>query len=193
LFVSHWEEKYRTKAIPWDRGSVSPALLGWLDDNELQVGRILIPGCGHGHEAIELARRGFQVTALDIAPTALTHLAAELKAAGVDAECVCADALTWQPAQPFDAIYEQTCLCALDPNHWAAYEQQLFTWLRPGGKLFALFMQTERAGGPPYHCAVPEMRTLFPSTRWQWPVGEPGRVGHPNGFFEFAAELTRLG
>ncbi len=191
--MSHWEEKYRAKAIPWDRGAVSPALLGWLDDNELQAGRILIPGCGHGHEALELARRGFQVTALDIAPSALTHLAAELHAAGIDAERVCADALTWQPAQPFDAIYEQTCLCALDPNHWAAYEQQLFAWLRPGGKLFALFMQTERAGGPPYHCAVPEMRTLFPSTRWQWPAGKPGRVGHPNGFFEFAAELTRLG
>ncbi len=191
--MSHWEEKYRAKAIPWDRGAVSPALLGWLDDNELQAGRILIPGCGHGHEALELARRGFQVTALDIAPTALTHLAAELHAAGVDAERVCADALTWQPAQPFDAIYEQTCLCALDPNHWAAYEQQLFAWLRPGGKLFALFMQTARAGGPPFHCAVPEMQTLFPTTRWQWPAGEPGRVGHPNGFFEFAAELTRLG
>jgi hypothetical protein len=37
------------------------------------------------------------------------------------------------------------------------------------------------------------MRALFPATRWQWPAGEPGRVGHPNGFFEFAAELTRLG
>ena len=190
--MSHWEEKYRTKVIPWDRGAVSPALLGWLDDNELQAGRILIPGCGHGHEALELAQRGFQVTALDIAPTALTHLAAELHAAGVDAERVCADALSWQPVQPFDAIYEQTCLCALDPSHWTAYEQQLFAWLRPGGKLFALFMQTERAGGPPYHCAVPEMHTLFPATRWQWPAGELGRVGHPNGSFEFAAELTRL-
>jgi SAM-dependent methyltransferase len=193
--MSHWEEMYRAKAIPWDRGVVSPALLGWLADNELQAGRILrilIPGCGHGHEALELARRGFQVTALDIAPSALTHLAAELHAAGVDAECVCADALTWLPAQPFDAIYEQTCLCAFAPGHWTIYEQQLFAWLRPGGKLFALFMQTERAGGPPYHCGVPNMQTLFPAARWQWPEIAPGRVSHPNGFFEFAAVLTRL-
>ena len=114
--MSHWEEKYRAKTIPWDRGAVSPALLGWIEDGALPPGRILIPGCGRGHEAVELARRGFQVTALDIAPTALEHLAAELAAAGVEAERVCADALTWQPAQPFDAIYEQTCLCALDPD-----------------------------------------------------------------------------
>ena len=195
--MSHWEEKYRARAIPWDRGAVSPALLGWIEDGELAAGRgfgrVLIPGCGHGHEALELARRGFQVTALDIAPSALAHLADELSAAGVDAERVCADALAWHPAQPFDAIYEQTCLCALDPGHWAAYEQQLFSWLRPGGKLFALFMQTERPGGPPYHCALPDMRALFPSARWSWPEGEAGRVGHPNGLFEFAAVLTRLG
>jgi len=191
--MSHWEEKYRAKAIPWDRGAVSPALQGWLEDGVLPAGRVLIPGCGHGHEAVELARRGFQVTALDIAPTALEHLAQELGTAGVEAERVCADALAWQPAQPFDAIYEQTCLCALDPAHWATYEQQLFAWLRPGGKLFALFMQTDRAGGPPYHCALPDMQTLFAAERWQWPQGEPGRVGHPNGLFEFATVLTRQG
>ncbi len=189
--MTHWEEKYRNRTIPWDRGAVSPALLGWLNDGMVPDGRILIPGCGLGHEALELARRGFQVTALDIAPSALEHLAAELRAAGVEAERVCADALTWQPARPFDAIYEQTCLCALDPGHWPAYERQLFDWLRPGGKLLALFMQTENAGGPPYHCGMPDMQSLFPPTRWQWPADAPGRVGHPNGFFEFAAILTR--
>jgi SAM-dependent methyltransferase len=191
--MSHWEEKYRAKAIPWDRGATSPALLGWLDDGTLTAGRALIPGCGRGHEAVELARRGFQVTALDIAPSALEHLASELAAAGVEAERVCADALSWQPPQPFDAIYEQTCLCALDPGHWPAYEQQLFAWLRPGGKLFALFMQTESAGGPPFHCALPNMHALFAAERWQWPQDAPGRVAHPNGLFEYAAVLTRRG
>jgi methyl halide transferase len=191
--MKHWEEHYRSRSIPWDRGATSPALLGWLDDGELQPGQVLIPGCGLGHEAVELARRGFQVTALDIAPSALAHLAAELQTAGVAAECVEADAMTWQTTQAFDAIYEQTCLCALDPLHWAAYEQQLFAWLRPGGRLFALFMQTERPAGPPFHCALPDMRTLFPAARWRWPDGDPGRVAHPNGFFEYAALLTRLG
>jgi SAM-dependent methyltransferase len=189
--MSHWEDKYRAMTIPWDRGAASPALLGWIEDGVLLPGRVLIPGCGRGHEALELARRGFQVTALDIAPTALEHLAAELHTAGVDAERVCADALIWQADQPFDAIYEQTCLCALDPAHWAAYEQQLFNWLRPDGKLFALFMQVERPGGPPFHCALPDMRTLFSSERWQWPESEPRQVVHPDNILELAAVLTR--
>ena len=191
--MSHWEEKYRAKTIPWDRGAASPTLIGWVEAGVLLPGRVLIPGCGRGHEALELARHGFQVTALDIAPTALAHLADELSTAGVEAERVCADALTWQPAQAFDAVYEQTCLCALDPAHWAVYEQQLFSWLRPGGRLFALFMQIDRPGGPPFNCALPDMRALFDAARWQWPAEEPRRVAHPDSIFELAAVLTRRG
>lgn len=189
--MSHWEDKYRAKTIPWDRGAASPALIGWVEAGVLLPGRVLIPGCGRGHEALELARRGFQVTALDIAPTALAHLADALSVAGVEAERVCADALTWQPAQAFDAVYEQTCLCALDPAHWAAYERQLFGWLRPGGRLFALFMQVDRPGGPPFNCALPDMRALFDDARWQWPAAELRRVVHPDNIFELAVVLTR--
>lgn len=186
-----WNEKYLTGATGWDRGGVSPALHAWLEGGELAPCRILIPGCGYGHEAVALARLGFAVTALDIAPAPLDRLGEELARAEVKAELVQADALHWQPAAPFDAIYEQTCLCALEPAHWLVYEAQLQAWLRPGGRLFALFMQTNRAGGPPFHCALPDMRALFPETRWHW-EGTPHReVPHPNGLFEYAAELTR--
>jgi hypothetical protein len=76
---------------------------------------------------------------------------------------------------------------------WAAYEQQLFSWLRPGGKLFALFMQADRPGGPPFHCALPDMRSLFDTARWQWPEDEPRQVTHPGNIFELAVVLTRRG
>lgn len=189
--AKQWNEKYLAGTTGWDRGAVSPALTGWLEHGELTPCRILIPGCGYGHEAVELARLGFDVTALDIAPAPLDHLRGELERAGVRAEVIQANALTWRPAAPFDALYEQTCLCALEPGHWVEYEAQLHAWLKPGGRLFALFMQTDRAGGPPFHCALPDMRALFPETRWHW-EGTPLReVPHPNGLFEYAAELTR--
>ena len=189
--MNHWEEKYQANTIPWDRGGSSPALHRWLEADALSQGRILVPGCGHGHEALELARHGLLVTALDIAPTALKHLETELAAAGLSAERVCADALNWRPDKPFDAIYEQTCLCALQPDQWPDYERQLFAWLRPGGHLYALFMQTGREGGPPFHCDLADMRALFPSDRWTWPATEPERVNHPNGLFELATVLAR--
>lgn len=189
--MNHWDEKYRANTIPWDRGETSPALRAWLDDGTLTPGALLIPGCGRGHEAVLLAQRGFRVTALDFAPTALAHLAQELDQAGVQAELVCQDALAWQPAAPFDAIYEQTCLCALDPGHWRQYEVRLHAWLRLGGQLCALFMQTGQAGGPPFHCGLEAMRELFPASRWTWPETPPRPVPHPKGWQELAMVLTR--
>ena len=114
-----------------------------------------------------------------------------LDRAGLSAELVCADALGWHPETPFDAIYEQTCLCALDPTHWPDYERQLHAWLKPGGRLCALFMQTGRAGGPPHHCALPDMRALFREDMWTWTEQPHKQVPHPDGIFEYTAVLAR--
>lgn len=82
----------------------------------------------------------------------------------------------WSPSLPVDVIYEQTCLCALHPDHWMAYAAQLRTWLRLGGCLAALFVQMLKEGalegyvtGPSYHCDIHAIRTLFPATSWDWP------------------------
>lgn len=187
----YWDEKYQAGMPGWDRRDISPALLHWLDLGMLKPCRILIPGCGHGHEVVELARRGFPVCAVDIAPTPLARLRQRLAGEGLGADLVQADVLTWQPEMPFDAVYEQTCLCALAPQEWALYAAQLYRWLKPGGLMFALFMQTGRAGGPPYHCDLGDMHRLFPSERWTWVEPPHREVPHPNGLFEYAAVLQR--
>ncbi len=189
--VIFWEDRYQTTHTPWDRGETSPALLQWLDAGDLAPCRVLVPGCGRGYEAVELARRGFDVVALDFAPSAARHLRAELANAGLRAEVWEADVLTWMPQRPFDTVYEQTCLCALPPGAWEAYAMQLGRWLKPGGLLFALFMQTGREGGPPYHCDIESMRALFPDAQWEW-TGPPFcEVPHPAGIHELSAVLRR--
>lgn len=52
-------------------------------------------------------------------------------------------------------------------------------------------MQTGRAGGPPYHCDLADMRALFPAERWDWVEPPQREVAHPNGLFEYAAILKR--
>jgi len=186
-----WEERYRTATTHWDRGGTSPALLKWLAEEELTPCRILVPGCGRGYEVLELARRGFEVVAMDFAPSAVSHLREELRRAGLEAEVYEADVLAWTTDRPFDAIYEQTCVCALPPKTWPRYEEQLFAWLRLGGRLFALFMQTHREGGPPYHCDPGAMQALFPDARWTWDGAPFCEVPHPAGFYELSTVLTR--
>jgi len=193
-----WEERFEAGNTPWDRGAPNPQLQAWQSQGVLQPCRILVPGCGSGYEVAALAAAGFEVTGLDYAPPAVERTKERLAAAGLRAEVIEADALSWHPEKPFAAVYEQTCLCALYPDAWRDYSDQLHGWLAPGGRLFALFVQFQRPGalegailGPPYHCDINAMRALFPDRRWRWPKPPYPRVAHPAGFSEIAVVLER--
>jgi SAM-dependent methyltransferase len=187
-----WEGRYQTGETRWDRGDASPALTQWLEQGAIPNGRILVPGCGRGHEVVALARAGHDVTAVDLAPSAIDATATQLRVAGTQAQLIQADLLQWTPEQAFDGVYEQTCLCALTPTLWPAYAARLALWVRPGGTLAILFMQTGRDGGPPFHCALPRMHELFDPQLWEWPdESERLTIPHPNGGTEFGHRLTR--
>lgn len=199
--VNFWQQRIGEGNMPWDRKATSPRLLAWLDSGELDTARIdgaiAVPGCGSGHEVLTLAERGFDVVGLDYAPAAVA-LTQQRLATHPLASVLQADVLQWLPAQPLAAVYEQTCLCALHPDHWQRYATQLATWLRPGGRLFALFMQARRDGaaeglvqGPPYHCDINAMRALFPDPSWVWPKPPYARVEHAMGWAELAVVLQR--
>lgn len=197
-----WQEKFETQQTGWDRGQASPQLMQWLSGRELDANngrRVAVPGCGKGWEVAALSDAGFDVTGLDYTPAAVAEAQQRLESAGLQAQVVQADVLSYQPSQPFDAVYEQTCLCALTPDAWVAYSQQLARWVRPGGRLYALFMQVARPGsqqglveGPPFHCDINAMHALFDQRHWRWPAGELARVPHKNGLFELAVILERL-
>lgn len=191
-----WEERFASGNTPWDRGASSPQLAAWLSSGALRPCRILVPGCGSGYEVVDLALAGFEVTGLDYADAAIARTRARLKEAAVDATLAQADALQWQADRPFDAVYEQTCLCALHPDDWRAYADQLHRWIAPGGRLFALFVQLLRpqgaegfVQGPPYHCDINAMRALLPESKWGWPKPPYARTAHPQGLAELAVVL----
>ena len=193
-----WEKRFTEGNMPWDRGEASPQLGAWLAAGALKPCRILVPGCGSGYEVAALAAAGFEVTALDYAPVAIERTRKLLEAGKLKAELVEADALAWQPARAFHAIYEQTCLCALYPDQWRAYADQVHRWLVPAGRLYALFVQMLRPGaaegaiqGPPYHCDINGMRALFPEPLWSWPKPPYPRTTHPRGLDELAVILER--
>lgn len=193
-----WENHFAAGDTPWDRGESSPQLAAWLRSGDLRPCRILVPGCGSGYEVAALAAAGFEVTAFDYATEAIGRTRRRLDDAGLKATLIEADALAWQPVRAFDAIYEQTCLCALYPDQWRDYADQLQRWLAPGARLYALFLQLLRPGaaegaiqGPPYHCDINAMRALFPEPRWAWPKPPYPRTTHPRGLAELAVVLER--
>ncbi|MFQ5760357.1 MAG: methyltransferase domain-containing protein [Acidiferrobacterales bacterium] len=186
-----WDNRYADDHIPWDRQGVSPALYHWLEAGTLTPGRILVPGCGRGHEVVELTRCGFDVTAVDIAPAAIAFLQQRLFEQRLHADVQQVDLFALDPDGTYDAIYDQTSLCAMVPSQWPDYERRLHRWLHSDGQLFILFMQTERPGGPPFHCDLSEMRRLFSEARWYWSDEPPLKVPHSVGFVEQGCVLGR--
>ncbi len=182
-----WEARFQEGRTPWERGVLHPAFLAWRSSGTLAACRVLVPGAGKSPEPAAFLAAGFDIIALDLAESAVRAQQARL---GVQ-RAVRADVTLWQPDTPFDAIYDQTCLCALPPPLWPAYEARLRTWLRPGGRLFILFMQTGREGGPPFDCGLPVMRTLF--SGWTWPDTLPPSIPHDLGGQEQPAVLIRPG
>ena len=186
-----WEARFRAERTPWERPSLNPAFVTWRASGALAPCRIMLPGAGRSGEPLALAREGFDITVVDLSPTAADVQRVRLQAAGLPGTVVQADLLEWQPSEPFDAVYDQTCLCALPPPILPDYVAQLHRWLRPGGRLFILFMQSEREGGPPFNCPIEAMQRLF-AMGWSWPDQLRERVPHGTQTEQIPAILTRL-
>ncbi|TXI12186.1 MAG: methyltransferase domain-containing protein [Polynucleobacter sp.] len=197
--AAFWQEKYRLNQTGWDRGAVSPQLLAWCEQRILTPCRIVVPGCGSGWEVLELAKRGFEVVAIDYAEAALNKTADLLQKANLNAELIQADVLTLEFSNFFDAIYEQTCLCALHPDAWLDYSNKLYSWLKPKGNLFLMAMQAPKKqaieegyiDGPPYDCGINTIRALFSEGRWVWQEPPYSRVAHPSAIHELAVQLIK--
>ena len=75
-----WEDLYLSGDAAWDLGGSTPIFESISKD--ISPGKICIIGCGKGHDAVMFAKKNFEVTAIDFAPSAISylkHLAADAK------------------------------------------------------------------------------------------------------------------
>ncbi|MEP7234012.1 MAG: class I SAM-dependent methyltransferase [Ignavibacteriota bacterium] len=119
-FTGWFEELYETSAgdatvIPWAGEKPNPYLVEWLDKNSVSGNeeRALVIGCGLGDDAEELSRRGFTVTAFDIAPTAIDWAKKRFPNSSVEYAVADLFALPKEWLEAFDFIYECYTIQAL--------------------------------------------------------------------------------
>lgn len=190
-----WDARFRGGETPWERQGLHPGAADWITAGFFPSGAsVVVPGCGRSAELLHFALSGLRVTGADLSPTAIAWQRDRLATAGTHARLIVGDVLAWRPREAVDLVYEQTFLCAIPPRLRQDYEQALADWLKPGGRLLALFMQKEERGGPPYGCSLAAMRLLFPESRWLWPEDEDFiPYPHPslNGKPELGGVLVR--
>jgi SAM-dependent methyltransferase len=180
-----WEARYQAGDMPWEKGAPAPPLVDWLSRHEMR-GRVLVPGCGIGHEVRELARAGAEPIGLDVAPSAITLAESQPRAGAERYRLENFFELPPELVGAFDWVFEHTCFCAIDPKRRADYVAAADAALKPQGRLLAIFYldpgHDDPEGGPPYGVTREALDDLF-SGRFETleeyvpTVAYPGREG----------------
>ncbi|MBL7013466.1 MAG: methyltransferase domain-containing protein [Candidatus Marinimicrobia bacterium] len=159
-----WEDIYLLDDAGWDLGGPTPvfAQIG----KEITPGKICIVGCGRGHDAIMFAKKGFHVTAIDFAPSAIKAVNELALEANVKIDAIQIDLFSMLPKfnNTFDYVVEQTCFCAIQPKQREDYAHVVHSILKSGGLLIGLWFpldKTMEEGGPPWATSIQEVKSLF--------------------------------
>ena len=100
-------QRYESGRTPWDSGKPNEELLRVLDDGKLTGKTVLEIGCGTGTNAIELARRGFLVTAVDLVEQAIKSARAKSQEAKLKIDFRVADVLKDDVGGPYDILFDR--------------------------------------------------------------------------------------
>lgn len=140
--------------IPWADLKPNPNLVDWLNRGEIPfAGRAVTVGCGLGDDAEELARRGFDVTAFDVSPTAIDWCRKRFPNSKVN--YAVADLLNppddWR--RRFDFVHETYTLQALPLEFRPRATHSVADFIAPGGHALIICRARDNdtpPAGPPW-------------------------------------------
>jgi SAM-dependent methyltransferase len=134
--------------IPWNIESPPKALVDLIDAGQVQPCKTIDLGCGAGNYAIYLARLGFDVTGVDISPSAIALAGANAKRKGVPCRFLVADVLGGLPeiTETFEFAYDWSLLHHVFPIDRTQYAETVHRLLVLGGKYLSVCFSEKDAG-----------------------------------------------
>jgi SAM-dependent methyltransferase len=151
--IEKWDRSYRGgRRPPWDSDVPDRQLVEVVESGLVKPCRAVELGCGSGTDAVYLASKGFEVTAIDLAPTALNIARAKAARAGVSVRWLLADVL--RPPQglgPFEFLFDSGCYHGVRRTDPAGYVETVNKLSRPGTLLLIIAGNANepRHYGPP--------------------------------------------
>lgn len=161
-----WEELYRTSDVselPWYTPVLDADLGRELATYLSSGGRVLDLGTGPATQAIALAKRGYEVVATDLAPSAIRKAAHAAAREGVRLDLRVDDILDSKLEDALvDAIVDRGMFHTLPPGTRPRYVRTVHRVLRPRGYLFLkVFSDREPGHSGPYRFSPAELRACF--------------------------------
>jgi SAM-dependent methyltransferase len=146
--VIPYELLYRLGLAPWERRDVEESWRPMLEGpNALVPGRALDVGCGSGRDAVHLAKRGWQVTAVDFVEKALTSAKQRAAQASVEVQWIRGEVaelarLGLEPG--YSLLYDFGCIHGLSDSARRGAAAGLTELAAPGATLLMLAFKSGR-------------------------------------------------
>jgi SAM-dependent methyltransferase len=180
-----WDAIYREGTPPWETGMPAAELVRMVEDKIIRPASTLELACGTGADAIYLAKRGFEMTAIDSSPTALERARGRAERDDALLRLVLADAFEFgQTAGQFEFVYDVGFYHYVRHTDLDRFLDLLWRVTKPGSYYFTVAARkgdTAVEGGPPpvtkrqiYH----ELGRLFELVQLQeCRLGSPDSTG----------------
>jgi len=158
----NWEKVYESKATPWDVEQAEDVLVKLINSNFIKPCRVLEIGCGAGNDAIFMAKKGFDVTAIDISKRAIEEAKNRAEKAGFHCKFLAEDITELKSVSgEFDFVYDRACFHFIPKEKREKYIQAVKKLLVKNG-YFALIVSSEKdAVKGPYQFSKDDIKQLF--------------------------------
>jgi len=166
------------KDIPWNFETPPAPLVDLVETGKIKPCKTIDLGCGIGNYVIYLASKGFNVTGIDLAPTAIDAAKRNAYDKGISCNFLVADVLGDLDNLPkdFDFAYDWELFHHIFPENRQKYINNIHRLLKPDGKYLSVcFNEKDPSFGGQgkirrtplgttlYFSSINELKTLFES------------------------------
>jgi SAM-dependent methyltransferase len=180
----NYELAYRVGFHPWEDAEEQPAFVEKIfelfaseeNGHGPPHGRALDLGTGSGIWGIELARRGWQVTGVDLVEKALERARERIRNAGVDMQLIHGDVTALREAgvpSGFQLVLDTGTFHGLNAAQREAMGREVSAIAAEDATVLVLGWTPKRRGPLPRGVSHSEVQTAFPG----WNVTEVGQTG----------------
>lgn len=159
-----WDQiyrKYPLNTLGWELGKPRPMLVEFIEKGLIKKGKALDLCCGAGTNTVYLAEKGFEVTGIDISPTAveIAKKKAEKANAKIDFNVQNFVDLPFRD-ELFDFVFDMGCFHHVEPEDRQKFIRGVHRVLKDGG-LYMLTCFSYRNGSAWNHFTKQQLVELF--------------------------------